>query len=1127
MAEGERVAEQPPEPARARTLTRRGFLATSAGAIGTVLAWQVRGPRPVHAAPAPQSGPAAIPVPLNEGWLFGPSVAGGTAPGFDDSGMDTVTVPHTVTPVSWRLWNPANWEQVWLYRNHFDAPPGSAGMRVFVDFAGAMTGAALSLNGQSLPGHVGGYLPFGAELTGALLPAGNVLAVVLDSTFNLDVPPDRPAPATSSSVDYWQPGGIYRDVSLRVVPQVFLADLFAKPVNVLDAAQRQVLVQFTLDAAAVPQGAVTVTVDLRDGDRKVASTTVPVTVTATGQVTGTATLSGLSAITLWDPDRPKLYDVVATLSIGGTAVHDYRTSIGFREARFTLDGFFLNGRRLKLFGVNRHQIFPFAGDAMPGRVQQRDAQILRTQLNCNMVRCSHYPQSEAFLDACDQLGLMVWQEMPGWGFFGDAAWQAAGYQDLHDMIVRDRNHPSIVVWGSMPNEAGEHVSEYTLYNQLAHSLDDSRPTGGDGSTTDATFLFDVFSIHDYSSHTGSDGLRVPDLKPPVDAAGRPYLVCEAVGTLSGPALFYRRTDQQFVQQGQATAHARVHDIAAADDRYCGVLAWSGFDYESGSGNQFQGIKYTGVVDIFRVPLPGAAIYQAQVDPHTRPVIVPAFYWDFGPTSPINQLGGAMVCSNLDRLEVYVAGAHFATVTPDTNDYGHLPYPPSFVDFSSVSGAGNPELRIDGYLGATQVASQTYSSDPSGDRLALVLDDEELLGDGSDATRAWFRAVDTYGRPRPYVTGDVTLTVSGPAALVGDNPFPFTDTGGAGAVWLRTVPNSPGAVTITAAHPTLGHATASLRVRMPSPGGTPAPYGALQATTSTALAIPGGTVTISATFTNNGLPNLDSLALGVQVPDGWPASPTSGTTFTGVKSGAQVIVSWQISVPAAAQPGPREAVVMATYGAHNETGHSSTDITLTVPYPSLSAAFNNAGISDDSNVAAATLDGVGNSYSEQALTAAGLAPGATITQSGVTFTWPDVPAAQPDNVVADGQTVLATGSGATLGFLGAGSPSDVGGSGTVYYTDGSTSTFAVTLDNYFNPGDTSGDVAIATMPYVNDSNPATNGGSPQRNHTVYVFFTGASIEAGKTVQAVTLPAGGIIPPSGRITGMHVFALAVGG
>ncbi len=526
-----------------------------------------------------------------------------------------------------------------------------------------------------------------------------MLAVTLDSTFNIDVPPDRAAPAISTSVDFWQPGGIYRDVSLRAVPQIFLADVFAKPVNVLDASTRQVDVQATVDAAVVPTGAVTLGLELVDGDHTLATATTPVTISQAGQVTVTATLSSLPDVTLWDTSNPKLYTVIATLLVNGHPLHNYQVRIGFRDASFRLDGFYLNGNRVKLFGLNRHQIFPWAGHALPARVQAKDAEILRHELNCNIVRCSHYPQSEAFYDACDELGLLVWEEIPGWGYFGDAAWQQAAYQDVHDMIVRDRNRPSVIVWGAMPNEAGEYVAEYTRYNNLAHSLDDSRPTGGDdGSRTDASFVFDVFSYHDYSSVTGADGVREPTLAAPTDAAGQPYLVCETVGTLSGPALYYRRTDTQAVQQGEATAHAIVHNIAASDDRYCGVVAWACFDYPSGNGNEFQGTKYVGVHDLFRIPKPGAAIYQAQVDPRTRPVIAPAFYWDFGPTSPVTSLTSAMICSNLDQLEVYVGGELYATVTPDTDDYGHLPYPPSFVDFSAVDGsapAGVAHRRLPG------------------------------------------------------------------------------------------------------------------------------------------------------------------------------------------------------------------------------------------------------------------------------------------------------------------------------------------------------------------------------------------------------------------------------------------------
>jgi beta-galactosidase len=752
--------------------------------------------------------------PFGTGWRFGLASAGSDLPGFDDSGFAEVTLPHTVVSLSWRDWDPSAWERVWMYRKHFDAPSGHHGRRVFVDFAAAMTRATVTLNGNEVIDHLGGYLPFSAEVGGLLRPRGNVLAVRLDSTFNLNVPPDRPAPEPAISVDYWQPGGIYRDVRLRVVPEAFLADVFAKPVNVLDPADREVVVQATVDAAAALVGPVHVAVRLLGDGGEIAATRVPVEIAGPGQVTVTATLSGLEGIRLWDVDDPALYTVAAELRAAGERVDEHRVRTGFREARFALDGFYLNGRRVKLFGADRHQFFPFAGGAMPARVQARDVEIMRRELNFNMVRCAHYPQAEAFYDACDKLGLLAWEEAPGWGYLGDDAWKALAYRDIGEMIVRDRNHPSIIIWGARLNETPNDTAFYTSTNELAHTLDDSRPTAGAmaGLRLTKDYQQDVFAEDDYSSVKGPDGVKEPVLQPPETGVGRPYMVSEAVGTLSGPAIYYRRTDPQAIQQGQATAHGRVHDIAASDDRYCGLLAWTGFDYPSGSGNQYRGVKYTGVVDLFRIPKPGAAIYQAQADPRVRPVIAPAFYWDFGPSSAVNVLPTVMICANLDRLELYVGGEHFATVLPDTDGYPHLGYPPSFADFRAVDGSSRPELRIDGYLGTGKVASRSFSADPSGDVLALAADDAEIDGDGADATRLEFRAVDRYGAPRPYVAGQVGFDVEGPAVLVGDNPFDFAAAGGAGAVWLRSRPGARGTVTVRASHPALGDAFARIRVR---------------------------------------------------------------------------------------------------------------------------------------------------------------------------------------------------------------------------------------------------------------------------------------------------------------------------
>jgi len=532
------------------------------------------------------------------------------------------------------------------------------------------------------------------------------------------------------------------------------------------------------------------------------------------------------------------------------------------------------------------------------------------------------------------------------------------------------------------------------------------------------------------------------------------------------------------------------------------------------------VKYAGVVDLFRVAKPGAAIYQAQTHPQVTPVIAPAFYWDFGLASPVTSLASAMICSNLDRLEIYVGGEHFATATPDTGDYAYLDYPPSFVDFSAVDGSSRPELRIDGYLGSVQVASRSLASDPSGDTLQLAADDAEIDGDGVDATRLAFRAVDRYGAPRPYVAGPVTLDIEGPAVLIGDNPVDFAGTGGAGAVWIRSLPGSPGTVTVKASHPRLGRAVARVRIRQVPEAGRPVPYGTLEVQAAPPLVTSGHPTKITATLTNNGLLPLAEVTFVMAAPSGWTAREVGAVSAGLVARDRSVAASWLVT-PQDANPAEAPVLVRAVYTAEHQRGVSYGSVSVLGATATLADAFNNAGISDDADIIAGGLDGAGVSYSEQALTAAGLGPGAVLTHDGITFSWPDVLAGQPDNVVAMGQTILVSGSGTTLGFLGASTGDGTGasGPGKVYYTDGGTSSFQLTLPDY-QAGPGAGSDVMATLPYVND----TTGG--QVEQAAFVFYAGVPVTAGKTVQAVTLPAGAVSAPGGPVSGMHIFALGIG-
>lgn len=741
---------------------------------------------------APSSAPTRSDLcPLISGWRFAPAGDGdsrsGTGRDVDDSGWEEVCLPHCVTDLSWRDWDPEDWAGRWIYRRRFDLPSGWTGQRVFVDVDGAMVGATVFLNDVEIGHHLGGYLPFAFELTAHLRDRDNLLAIMVDSRWS-QVPPQG-SPDGPKSIDYLEPGGLYRHVTLRAVPTTYLGDVFARPQDVLDPARRHVAIQVGAEHGGTAAADATLDVELSRNGATVATARASATLTP-GTNSLTARLGGLADVALWHPDDPALYDVTTRLRVDGQSAHQHRTRIGFREARFEDGGFFLNGQRHQIRGLNRHQIYPYVGMAMPDRVQRRDARILKDEFAATMVRCAHYPQSPAFFDACDELGIMVWEEVPGWQYVDpDPAWQDLLVRDTRDMVVRDRNHPSIVVWGVHVNESKPDPQLYARTRAAAYELDGSRPTSGSMTTQSREdWDQDVFTFDDYS-HTEEDAF----LKPPVE--GLPYLIGESVGALSGPHL-YRHIDPDEVLEQQALLHGRVHDIAASDPGYAGLLGWLAFDYGSLHGWTWRHIKTPGIADGFRIPKPGAAFYTAQIDPARRAVLIPSVIPAAGewPARPI------VVWGNCERVEAYVDGTSLGSVEPDGEGFPHLAHPPFRIDLSGTSGT---ELRLEGYAGSQRVSSRTMTVDPAGDRLSVAADDGELAADGADATRVVFRAVDRHGWPRRGVTGDVRIAVEGPGALVGDDPFAFEDNGGAGAVWIRTRPGAPGTIRVAVAHRALG------------------------------------------------------------------------------------------------------------------------------------------------------------------------------------------------------------------------------------------------------------------------------------------------------------------------------------
>jgi beta-galactosidase len=757
-------------------------------------------------------------LPINRNWRYLPAkVAGAESPDFDDAKFQRIVIPHTNIELPWHSFDDKDYEFISTYRRRFRYPKEAEGKRVFVDFEGAMTASTVWINGVKLGDYRGGFTPFSFELTKHLRKDGdNVLVVELDSTERADIPP------FGNEIDYLTFGGIYREVSLRIVPSTYLDNIFARPKDVL-SGNPSVDVACFIAGEAVGGGGLSLEVELLDGDKVVAkaartlpqagggpdhdtsldpyNAAAPYASTQTLKDTArhVVSLDRIGNVRLWDLQNPSLYTVHVKLLRSGRVIDEDTRRIGFREAVFTDQGFSLNGKVIKLRGLDRHQTFPFVGQAMPARAQRKDADILRKNLHTNIVRTSHYPQSRHFLDRCDEIGLLVLEEIPGWQHIGDESWKQVAIDNVGRMIRRDWNHPSIILWGVRINESLDDHDFYLRTNAFAHALDDSRQTGGIRYFQESEFLEDVFTMNDFGF----------PLKPPNHPR---YLNTEFVGH-TFPT---KTTDDDERQREHTLRHARIHNQLASNPQYAGGIGWCAFDYNThsnfGAGDR---ICYHGVTDIFREPKPAAGFYKSQCDPEEEIVLEPAFHWARSDESV--GFTKAVFCSNCDHLKISARAnsdesqpwTQLAELDPDRTEFEHLKYPPFVLDFTKLDlknfKAGWGDLRIEGYLGGKCVITKTLSGRGVDSKFVLEADDRELKADGADTTRVVARVTDEFGAIRTYANDPISFTLDGPAKLIGGNPLALI--GGNCAVWVRAGEKA-GAVRLTAKHPRLGEQSVS-------------------------------------------------------------------------------------------------------------------------------------------------------------------------------------------------------------------------------------------------------------------------------------------------------------------------------
>ena len=493
----------------------------------------------------------------------------------------------------------------------------------------------------------------------------------------------------------------------------------------------------------------------------------------------------IGEVDLWSIENPNIYTANCKLIKDKEIIDENNISLGFREVSIESNGLFINKEKVKIFGLNRHQSYPYVGYAMPKRVQEKDVDILKDELALNLVRTSHYPQSPYFLNRCDEIGLLVLEEIPGWQFVSSRNdWRDQVLKDVEGMILRDYNHPSIISWGVRINESWDDDALYKLTNNIAKSLDDTRNTCGIRCVEKSNLLEDIYTMNDFIHCGEEEVLRSRETVTGLEKEV-PYLVTEFCGHMYPTKKF----DQEERLVEHTLRHGRVMSKARSSDDYLGAIGWCAFDYNThydfGSGDR---ICYHGVMDMFRIPKMAAGIYKSQKDREEEPVLEPLTYWTRGERN-IGIVFPIYVCTNCDEIELKFNGSSVGMFTRNETtieeNLKNLKYPPIKVTGNGGEwGASWSGAEFVGYIDGKEVIRRKFCENPIVSDLITTIDDKELKGNEYDATRVVIKAVDIEGNILPYATGSIHVECDGDISVIGPNNISLI--GGSIAFWVKTL-----------------------------------------------------------------------------------------------------------------------------------------------------------------------------------------------------------------------------------------------------------------------------------------------------------------------------------------------------
>jgi beta-galactosidase len=826
-------------------------------------------------------------------------------PDYKDDRMEEIRLPHTniITPLNY--FDEQIYQFISCYRRHFFAPKEWENKFALLKFEAVGHIAKVYLNGTHIITHEGGYTAFEVDLKPHLrLGEDNLIVVVVDSRECNNLPP------FGNVIDYLTYGGIYREVSLDIKDAVYIEDAYVitregvlgRPQEKMESNQindmagtrsklretypkeielwvtlggeqtelNQSILEHTEREHTVRERTV-----LEQKGYRLQYTILDLTGKILYQNNSPITQASMKLIFRvegvqnWDIEEPVLYQLRLELlpaDAGGDEIDEKIIRFGFRTCEFRKDGFYLNHHKIKLVGLNRHQSFPYVGYAMPKRQQKRDADLLKYELGVNAVRTSHYPQSKHFLDRCDELGLLVFTEIPGWQYIGDMEWKEKAIHQVSEMVLQYRNHPSIILWGVRINESQDDEEFYASTNKLARTLDPARQTGGVRYLQKSKLLEDVYTYNDFLHNGTNPGLS---RKKEVTAESKaPYLVSEFNGHMY-PTKAY---DDEAHRLEHALRHATVLDSLFEQKDICGGFGWCMFDYNThkdfGSGDR---ICYHGVMDMFRNPKLAAYVYASQGE--EKEVFELSTSLDIG-DHPAGNIRKVYAFTNADSIRLFKNDTFIKEFHPTGMHYGNLPHPPILIDdfigdllerdenyshktaetmkkiLFAVKEFGPNQLPLryklkmgwlmlrehltleDGtrlyykYIGSWggQATSfrfeavragkvvKTITKSPSGKvSLILEVDSTQLSEEETyDVAAIRIRAVDEWGNTLPYYQEPLLLKVAGSLEIIG--PEMISLKGGMGGTYVRTKGES-GVGTLSISQPELGEFKIDFAVRV--------------------------------------------------------------------------------------------------------------------------------------------------------------------------------------------------------------------------------------------------------------------------------------------------------------------------